>query len=526
MKSWIIILATLHTSLALGQATNVYVTPSGTVTGNCPSGTASAPNLTAAQFSTSGNWGTGTGKIGAGTTVLICGAFTSSTANATLLLIQGSGSSGSPITLLFDTNASLTNSSYWGFVNNGGGAISGGSQSYITINGGTNGLIQNTGNGTGLANEQPSTAIAFGSASHIIIENLTIANICQHTSLTDTTGCSSGGNNDAAIGLLGTTSVTVQNNVIHDSQNCIFDAPINGANGLLVAGNTLSHCNWGVGVAYSLGSGTATGITISKNDISDASNWDTTADIFHHNGIHVYDTSGTGGMTGVVEANNYIHGVFTNSPGGTNNTTAWIFNDDNTGQMTNFLIYNNVLVNGDSFGPANGYITGLPPGSQAYNNTFWGNGFGTGIYSSPGVTIENNVFANMPAFISVNSPTLVDYNQYMTAIGSGCSPFLYGGGTCAGQATFAAWKTACGCDSHGAYNAADTINSNGTVQSGSPVIGAGSNLTSLDITALNSDFAGNARPASAAWDAGAYNGTSTPGTSGGIGFSLSSGSFQ
>jgi hypothetical protein len=41
------------------------------------------------------------------------------------------------------------------------------------------------------------------------------------------------------------------------------------------------------------------------------------------------------------------------------------------------------------------------------------------------------------------------------------------------------------------------------LNSGSPAIGTGVNLTSLGITALNSDASGVARPAVAAWDIGA-----------------------
>jgi hypothetical protein len=54
------------------------------------------------------------------------------------------------------------------------------------------------------------------------------------------------------------------------------------------------------------------------------------------------------------------------------------------------------------------------------------------------------------------------------------------------------------------------LNTNGTLQSGSPAIGVGTNLTSLGITALDSDYAGNARPLTGAWTIGAYNGGTPP----------------
>ena len=50
------------------------------------------------------------------------------------------------------------------------------------------------------------------------------------------------------------------------------------------------------------------------------------------------------------------------------------------------------------------------------------------------------------------------------------------------------------------------------LQSGSAAIGKGANLTSLGITALNSDAAGTARPSSGGWDIGAFQYGSQTGT--------------
>src|ERR1017187_9897029 len=119
---------------SFASATKVYITPNGLTQGGCTS----YPQ-TPAWFNNSSNWGSGANQIGPGTTVLLCGSFVDATPGDTLLNFKGGGTSGSPITLLFDTNASLTNTAYWGFVNNGGGAISGGTHTYTTINGGTNG---------------------------------------------------------------------------------------------------------------------------------------------------------------------------------------------------------------------------------------------------------------------------------------------------------------------------------------------------------------------------------------------------
>ena len=72
---------------------------------------------------------------------------------------------------------------YWGGVfNTSGGAIDLNGQSYITIDGGTNGTITATASGTNLAN-QPSASLAIYSngGSHVTVQNMTITNIYVHT---------------------------------------------------------------------------------------------------------------------------------------------------------------------------------------------------------------------------------------------------------------------------------------------------------------------------------------------------------
>ena len=77
--------------------------------------------------------------------------------------------------------------------------------------------------------------------------------------------------------------------------------------------------------------------------------------------------------------------------------------------------------------------------------------------------------------------------------------------------TFAAWQYGSGLDTHGSYQTSSPVNSDGTIPSGaSAVVGAGTNLTSLGITALDCDTtAGNtrtctARSAMGAWTVSAY----------------------
>ena len=90
-------------------------------------------------FNYSGNWGRGSLGIGPGTTVHLCGTITSQ------LAAQGSGALASPITILFEANAKISvpvcSSAY--------GCLNLGSNSYITVDGGANGIVESSSNGTG-----------------------------------------------------------------------------------------------------------------------------------------------------------------------------------------------------------------------------------------------------------------------------------------------------------------------------------------------------------------------------------------
>jgi hypothetical protein len=132
--------------------------------------------------------GTGT-KVGSvGNTWSIAGlnAWTNITAGDTIHLqgtitnaitCGGSGDTGNPVTILFDSGAVLE-APYWG-----NGAIIIGNNTNIVIDGGVNGLIQATANGSGLAYTNGSIGVYIGAPSgandpgYITVQNLTISNM-------------------------------------------------------------------------------------------------------------------------------------------------------------------------------------------------------------------------------------------------------------------------------------------------------------------------------------------------------------
>src|SRR3984893_17134985 len=98
----------LYASVASAQASNVYITPDGGGNGICTNNT-HPPSW----FNNSGNWGNGATQIGPGTIVHLCGTFVGAQ-GATMLTAQGSGSSGNPVTILFESGANLTSPAWSG----------------------------------------------------------------------------------------------------------------------------------------------------------------------------------------------------------------------------------------------------------------------------------------------------------------------------------------------------------------------------------------------------------------------------
>jgi len=172
------ILMTLVASPA--AATDIYVAQSATGASN---GADCADAYPVTWFNTAANWGT---QIGPGVTVHLCGTITTS------LTAQGNGAAGSPVTILFESGAILSQP-YCA----GDACLNLTGRSYITVDGGTpcgyingadltcNGTIQNTTNGTNLANQINSTAIDATGGSNIEVRNLLIQHLYVHAGNTD-----------------------------------------------------------------------------------------------------------------------------------------------------------------------------------------------------------------------------------------------------------------------------------------------------------------------------------------------------
>ena len=495
------------------SATDVYITPNGSPISGTPCTSNTQPP---SWFNNSANWGAGTSKIGPGTTVHLCGTFTASAGASGYLTFQGGGSSGSPVSLRFESGAVLT-APYWGSK----GAISAvGGLSYVVVDGGKNGTIQATLNGSPGATclggacqyQQNGFAVNMspGSAScnNCEIKNLTISDMYMHTASSN----DSGGNN--GIGMNG-NNISIDNNSIHDTCWAINTgyAPA-GTSNVSVFNNTLYNIDHGVAVGDTGNAASLSGLYIYGNVIHDFSNWDTTGNYWHHDGIHVFANYTSSISPPVMIYNNYIYGNW----GANDNAGIYLEVYANSSNMGTHYVFNNIFAPSGGM-CANGAINDLVHGTgmNFYNNTMVGNGVGAcgvlvGSQAATSSVIENSIYSGngmsgQTAIIDTTGGSTMstsDYNSwYKTYTGDAMRYNAW-------YTSVALWTSGTGFDRN-SITSNPNLNSNYQPNSGSPVIGAGTNLYSTcngqpvpGLGALCNDYAGNPRPSSGNWDIGAY----------------------
>lgn len=475
-------------------------------------------------FNGAGNWGAGAGKISPGDTVHLCGGI-SGIAGSNLMIAQGGGTIGNPITVFFEVGASLQ-APYFGTAIN----LSG--HDYLIVDGGTpcgtnqggtvsvnicNGTIQNTNNGSALTNKQHSEFIQAKPCNNCEIKNLALINNYIHVQC-ETTGCdtAAGTVENAAINMQGHDS-SVHDNLIHDCSWCVNDQAATGDVNVSFYNNNIYNAAHGIAL---FGGVTWPGpVIIYNNRIHDYQNWDTgVADAYHADGIHAF---------GMNLAAIYIHeNYFT-----TANPcciTAHIFLEGTSGgsQWTtggSYFIFNNVFL--EPTGDVNGLVQPYLGSNTSilYNNTLVGPGSTTGFLLGPsGIAIKilNNAITTGNILMNLNgdlgttftsAPTDLDYQAYANCGGFNCLWWHVA------TANFATWQANCdGCDTHSTLGASLNLNSDGSETIASVnMIGKGKNLTSLcsgNLTTLCNDILGQARPSSDPWDIGAYQFSGTSGT--------------
>jgi hypothetical protein len=526
---------------------DIYVSSSGS---GSQDGTTCANARSAAWFNAAGNWGGGGTNIDPGDTVRLCGTFTGA-ANSTILTIRGSGTSGNVITILFEANAKLQ-APYFPYT----GAIDIENRDYIKIDGGTNGIIQATDNGsiasgkTYHENSNDTTAtsgsqgIFVSGSNNIEICNLSIKNIFINT----------GGDSPIATDITGRGTKNIylseRGGVYHDiliHDNTLTNARVgvqvgfagaNGVTGVKIYNNKFSdHC-WMIGVGAGSSGSVLTDIDIYNNEMTDWNLWQYPASAYHTDGLIIYSNtgSGTSSYTGSFR-DNYVHGDL-----GSGSASGYL----GVGCGGNgFKIYNNLFVCEDGsvacspvyLGGTTGCTAGQPVNTKFYNNTCIGNTYqkertiGFAIKQSRGAAeggsymiVKNNIFKtwNHPLsdansdFSAFSGSGSADYNLYYDlyyySANSGYRLISGGEGgnykimpsASVPNLSSSTFYSHLGQENHGLY-ADPSLDALYKPRDGSPAIGAGVDLSGIFTTDKDNKIR------SVPWDIGAKKRAGTTG---------------
>jgi hypothetical protein len=531
----------LSVPMAFASITGVYVAQNAQGSGD---GSSCSNAKTASYFNTSGNWGSGSSQIGPGTTVHLCGVFTGGNAS-NILQFQGSGASGSPVTVLFETGAALK-PNYCA----SSGCIDLNGKSFITINGGPtcgetgyqthvscNGLIQNMTAGSSGATCPSGSACSpisgstnvsgigsnTGSPSNIIIENV---HCHMYTRLASDT--SDSGTGTYCLGLFGGTlaqKITVQNVEFEGMAKAMLVSLGSGSgkvSGYHMSNSYIHDQCWAMGVGTDAPNMNVTDLLFHDNEVANWDNWapaNTSGNVCHTNGTMWFNGDGNTihtGSSGYIgdsasgQYNNYLHGNLAGNYS-KSSPSGYLSCQDN---CIDIFVVNNVI-NDTSTGADGGgavYFNGVGGGGQiVVNNTL--------IRPSGSMTVISGVTANVfyknnilkctgtdcvAIEIRPNTPDVVT-SDFSGGFQIGSSNWtVYNSAGSGKMLSLPSWQARGSNHDNNSITSNPDLTSTFQLNSGSPAIGEGENLTSLGIAVLNRDAAGVSRPASGNWDAGAF----------------------
>jgi hypothetical protein len=141
-------------------------------------------------------------------------------------------------TIYFEPGAKFSAPTWgWGIITGTGG---------ITIDGGVNGLIEATANGTGMTYSNSICAIALNNCKGVVVKNLTVQNMYVYQGPSDEQPGLTG--SGSAVFISGNSSnITITNCLFHDSFYGIFDQYTSGCSNIVYSHCVAYNCNWGGG---------------------------------------------------------------------------------------------------------------------------------------------------------------------------------------------------------------------------------------------------------------------------------------
>lgn len=504
-----------------------------------------------AWLNSSANWGSGASQINPGDTVHLTGVITAN------IILNGSGIPGSPITVLFDPNAmcsapTLPNASQYMWIYASG-------LHDMVINGGVNGILECTQNGTGPAyggtnayqNGNLCGIYATG-VNNFTIENLTISNLYNRLPSSADPGV--GSQNSVAMSLSGNNIMVLSNNIYNSQDGIDYIYSGSTCSNVTINGNYLLGWNHGIEIATSGANVTPTlyNVMIRSNRLDGMDYYeDQTGSItyYHRDGVFfiseanfpanatVSPTSYYSGFASNIDVSYNFIGPGVNPKTSVAGTSAIFVDDYCTNQYSHLYIYNNIFTLKSPLQWADGFIdggmasdslvanntmsswptSGTPPntisisaGGDNYkilnNIVYWGTGSIQFQAQPTMATITGSLTAaNVPSFAGCYS----DYN--VLPVGAGANAFTLAQVTCWGTSqqgwinyligTLAQWQAlGPNFDPHSTTNV-PILNTTTWVPLSTDTVARaqGTNLSSY----FANDFYGTPRSATGAWDIGA-----------------------
>jgi hypothetical protein len=465
-------------------------------------GSSCANALAATFFNNAANWGAGAGQINGGDTVHLCGTITST------LTTQGSGTAGNLITILFESGAKLSQA----VCPSSTGCLQIAGHDFIVVDGGSNGIIETTGNGTaGTKLSTKGIYCSTGDCNDVEIKNLTLRDFYVRVG-----GDASGGIDETLINAIRMTGSNIS---IHD---CIF----NNAGWMIVFQYADGNTNFNVyrvtitnmvhGLAI-FGNGAVTAGTVNfyENSVSGYDTWaNAGCTTGHGDGIHAFGTTGA-----KLQAINIYRNEFKGPVGtcmtahifleGTGDSTPWT---DATGVAK---VWNNIFVADVVIQSG---IVQIYEGTSHWiqNNIIIGpDGTGSGgvclsMDNAANVKIQNNIIGGCNYLINLldpitfaNAATDLDYNGYVKCTSFNCFTWV----THSNTGSFATWKSQCsGCDTHSVTSLADYGAFSTTTGRPASCSALGTDIGLSLAATFTNDVDGNTRPANCSlgsvWDMG------------------------
>jgi hypothetical protein len=507
MRMWLpprVLLALIFVLPTISQAADIYIAQNAS---GANTGTDCTNAHSVVWFNTATNWGSGTGTIGPGDTAHLCGTFT------TALNVQASGVAGSPVIIRFENGGKII------LPYCSSGCLNLANFDYVTVDGGANGVIENTLNGTpgGACSagscsspSHQSYGVYGGTSNDIEIKNLTVRNVYVHTG--NTLDNSAAAETSYAIYIASAhNNIKIHDNVVPEAHTGVAVWGDVGTNGKWeVYKNTISENVWGIDIAGNYSNGEVDGVSVHDNIIHDNDHWWQSDDNWHTDPIFIR-APGSSYYRNIYIYNNYVYGAI-------GNNTGLIYLTEQSNGPT--YIFNNVF-RWNSTSPTAGcapygYVTsgGLTSNVYIYHNVFDGRtacGIGSGTdfayYANPNmpsVDFRNNIALNVKA-LDIESASASLISNHSVLYGLSGSVFKLA----SSYFSLTQWMQS-GRDSN-STSADPMLNSDYTLQSGSSAHDLGQNLTSIcvgqpvpGLGALCQDKNGVARPSSGSWDAGAY----------------------